>query len=180
MTNHVSLTNVKIESERLIQIPITMEYAQDIFYEFSEDITKYMYPPTPAAKGETHAFIAQSIGFLNQGTNLQLVVLDKSTGEFLGCSGIHDIDHAAPELGIWIKKSAHGHGFGMEAVSALIAWSEANLECEYLIYPVDRRNAASRRIPELHGGIVMKEFKQRKPNGFELDLVEYWIFRSRS
>lgn len=180
MTDSISLPNVKIESERLIQIPITMQYAQEIFHEFSDEITTYMYPQTPVAIEETHIFIRQSIESLNQGTNQQLVILDKSTGEFLGCSGIHDMDHAAPELGIWIKKGAHRHGFGMESVSALIAWAEANLECEYLIYPVDQRNAASRRIPELHGGIVMKEFKQIKPNGFELDLVEYWIYRKRS
>lgn len=177
MKGRTLLTDVKIESERLIQIPITMAYASEIFREFTDEITLFMYPPTPIALEETIAFIESAIVSLNDGTNLQMVVLNKATGEFLGCSGVHELGQAMPELGIWIKKSAHGRGIGMEAVSALIAWAWANLACEVLTYPVDRRNAASMRIPELHGGVVVNEWKAIKRNGFELDLVGYRIGR---
>ncbi len=177
MKGNVSLLDVKIESERLIQVPITMAYAESIFREFTDEITRFMYPPTPVVLEETVTFIKSAMVSLNDGTNLQMVVQDKTTGEFLGCSGVHELGQAMPELGIWIKKGAHGRGIGMEAVSALMTWAWTNLACENLTYPVDRRNTASRRIPELHGGVVMKEWKEIKQNGFELDLVGYQIGR---
>ena len=37
---------------------------------------------------------------------------------------------------------------GKEAITALKHWADANLRYEYLAHPVDRRNGASRRIPE--------------------------------
>jgi RimJ/RimL family protein N-acetyltransferase len=169
--------NVKVESERLLQIPISMEYADEIFREFTDEVTRYMYPPTPAVLSDTVSFIEGATVTLNDRTNLQMVVLEKFSGEFLGCSGVHDLDQAVPELGIWIKTGAHGRKYGMEAVTALIQWAWANLDCEFLSYPVDRRNISSRRIPEAHGGIVVKEWKQMKRNGFEMELVEYRIRR---
>jgi [ribosomal protein S5]-alanine N-acetyltransferase len=177
MEMNQSLTNVRIESGRLLQVPISMMHADEIFKEFSDEVTLYMSPPTPAVLGDTVSFIESAIVSLKEGTNLQMVILDKVTGEFLGCSGVHDLDRPIPELGIWLKKGAHGRKLGMEAVSSLISWAWANLECEFLSYPVDRRNTPSRRIPEAHGGIPVKEWKVKKQNGFVLELAEYRIQR---
>jgi RimJ/RimL family protein N-acetyltransferase len=177
LDENLLLMNVKVESERLLQVPITMAYADEIFGEFTDEVTRFMSPPTPVVLGDTVSFIESAIVSLKDRTNLQMVVLDKGTGEFLGCSGIHDLDQTVPELGIWIKKGAHGRKYGMEAVSSLIQWAWANLDCEFLSYPVDRRNISSRRIPEAHAGFVVKEWKKLKPNGLELELVEYRIRR---
>ncbi len=43
-----------------------------------------------------------------------MVILDRETGRFLGCAGLHELEAARPELGVWLKKSAHGNGFGRE------------------------------------------------------------------
>ena len=173
----MGLEGVKLISKRLKQVPMSLEYAEDVFNNFTEEITTYMYPKAADNIEETKSFIENAIKGLNNGSNLQLVILDKYTGEFLGCSGIHRIDTKTPELGLWLKKSAHGNGYGMEAIGAIIKWAKENVDLEYIMYPVDRRNFPSRRIPEVYGGIIKKEYKETNLSGDELDIVEYWIYK---
>ena len=64
-------------------------------------------------------------------------------------------DSVSPELGLWLKESAHGQGFGREVVAALVEWGHATLGKESFLYPVAVQNTASRRIAEnLRGEII--------------------------
>jgi len=173
----MQLLNTRIESERLCLLAIGRDYAEEIFRNFTAGITLYMYPKPPSAISETLAFIDHSVDALKNGSCLQVVITDRTTGEFLGCAGLAGIGKTDPELGIWLKKSAHGNGYGLEAINAIIAWARSNLEFEYLRYPVDKRNIASRRIPELNGGIASKEYRKINQSGVLLDEIEYWIYR---
>ncbi|PKO24737.1 MAG: N-acetyltransferase [Betaproteobacteria bacterium HGW-Betaproteobacteria-8] len=171
------LPDIIIETERLRLLPIGQSYAEEIFRNFTAEITRYMYPKPPTEISETLAFIDYSLKALNDGNCLQLVVTDKTTNEFLGCAGLANIGKTDPELGIWLKKSAHGSGYGLETITGIIAWARSNIEFEYLRYPVDRRNIASRRIPERNGGVASKEYRKTNQSGNVLDEIEYWIFR---
>ena len=81
-----------------------------------------------------------------------------------------------PELGIWIKKSAHGHGYGKEAVVALKEWANENIEYEYILYPVVDENYASRRIPEFLGGKIAREYDKESMSGKKWHFIEYRIY----
>ena len=105
-----------------------------------------------------------------------LAILRKDTREFLGCAGFHNPKSKTPEFGIWIKKTSHGNGYGKEAITALYDWVCGKFEFDYILYPVDKRNIASRKIPESLGGVIKKEYKEKNLVGFELDEVEYHIF----
>jgi RimJ/RimL family protein N-acetyltransferase len=64
-------------------------------------------------------------------------------------------DTESPELGLWMKESAHGQGFGQEVVAAVAEWAHKTLGKGSFIYPVAVQNTASRRIAEkLHGEII--------------------------
>ena len=41
------LHNLRIESERLLLVPVSMEYKEDIFREFQEPVTRFMEPKAP-------------------------------------------------------------------------------------------------------------------------------------
>ena len=127
-----------------------------------------MYPQTPRRIQETEAFIRESRIGLEMANNLQLIILRKGTEEFLGCTGIHNLDSRFPELGIWLKLSAHGEGLGMETIVALKKWADEHLDYDYLKYPVDVRNYPSRKIPEALGGIPEHSYWIRSQNGIEL------------
>ena len=171
------LSKVEIISNRLIQIPISDIFIQQIFENFTSDITKYMYPKSPVNIQETAEFVHNSIIGIENGSNLQLVVLKKENNEFIGCSGIHNIGNIDPELGIWVKKSEHGNGYGLEAITILIKWAQENIDFKYLKYPVEKKNIASRRIPENNNGVIMNSFININLSVIELDEVEYWIYK---
>jgi RimJ/RimL family protein N-acetyltransferase len=169
------LSQVVIESERLRLVPASETYAGDIFEEFTPEVTAYMYPKPPDVIEDTLAFLQQARRELESGEALHLAILTRAAGEFMGMSGLHNLGSRTPELGIWVKLSAHGKGYGREAVTALAAWALANLDFDYLTYPVDRRNLASRRIPEALGGTIEREYEKTNASGAVLDIVEYQI-----
>ncbi len=171
-----NLLNVRIKTSRLLLLPIAMRYKEDIFREFTKKITVYMNPEPAKNVSETEDFIDKSIRGLKKGDNLILVVLNKISKEFLGCMGLHHLDKKNPALGIWLKKSAHGHKYGQEAMKALKKWADKNLEYEYLLYPVANKNIASRKIPELLGGRIVREYDKDVQGGNKYHWLEYRIY----
>ncbi len=172
-----NIANIKIDSQRLSLVPISPTYREIIFQEFTAEITNYTHVVPDPDIAKTDTFINQSIQDLKDGTNLELVILLKETKEFIGCIGLHNLNTNTPELGIWIKKSAHGNHYGREAISALKEWAENNLDYEYLRYPVDKRNIPSQKIPESLGGIIAGEYDKTNLAGKMLHIVEYRLYK---
>jgi [ribosomal protein S5]-alanine N-acetyltransferase len=172
-------SNITIETKNLYLKGITLEYKDDIFREFDEEITTHMFPKPAEKIEETVEFIEKSIKENEKGSNFQIVILDKESKDFLGCGGVHHIDRKTPELGIWIKKSAHGHGYGKEAVIALKEWADQSLDYEYLLYPVVEENYASKGIPELFGAEVAREYDETNMSGKNQHILEYRIYPRR-
>lgn len=174
----MDLNSVEINSERLKLVPITLEFTDPIFHEFTPEVTSLMFPKPAETPEDTKKFISDSLEKLSKGDTLQTVILDKQTGEFLGCEGLHSVNTSTPELGIWIKSSAWGKGIGKEAITALKEWADKNVEYKYIKYPVDKRNIPSKKIPESLGGVVEDEYSLTSQSGKVLDLIEYRIYPS--
>jgi RimJ/RimL family protein N-acetyltransferase len=83
------------------------------------------------------------------------VIRRLDNGVCLGMASFEDADYVSPELGLWIRESAHKQGFGSEVVAALVEWGHSNLGKESFIYPVAVQNSASRRIAEKLGGEII-------------------------
>jgi [ribosomal protein S5]-alanine N-acetyltransferase len=172
------LLAIEIIGERIKLAIVSNNCEEDIFQEFTDKITIYMFPNPAKDIGITHEFITQSREAIAAGYNLQFVILSKATSEFLGCVGLHGEQNVRTlEIGIWLKKNAHGSGYGREAVHLLVKWTMENVDIDYLIYPVDRRNIPSRKIPESLSGRVVSEFEQTTPTGKYLDMLIYRIDR---
>jgi [ribosomal protein S5]-alanine N-acetyltransferase len=171
----MNTSNITIETLNLTLKGITLDYAKDIFKEFTEDITTHMYPKPAEKIDETIEFIKDSIKQNKAGNNFQIVILDKESKEFFGCAGVHHINKKTPELGIWVKKSEHGNSYGKEVINALKEWADKNLDYKYLLYPVAEENYASRRIPEAMGGEIAREYDEVNMSGKKLHILEYQI-----
>ncbi len=170
------LFSVRIITKRLILVPISLKYKKDIFREFTKEITSLMFPTTPSKIKETEEFILDSIKDMKKNEILQMVILNKRK-EFLGCVGLHHIDKKNPELGVWLKKSAYGNSYGKEAIFALKKWADENIHYDSLLYPVDKDNIASRKIPESMNGKIFKKYNQKSKSGKVLHILEYGILR---
>lgn len=171
------LTTLVLETDRLVLKPVSPDYTDVIFREFTPTVATYMYPRPAEKRIETEAFVQSAMADNEDGTSLTMVITERGTGEFLGCVGLHKLTDPRPEFGIWVKESAHMHGYGREAVRALKRWADEHLAYEYLIYPVDSRNIASRKIPESMGACIISQYDGMGGMGQELTLIKYRIER---
>jgi RimJ/RimL family protein N-acetyltransferase len=175
----VDFASVRIETERLVLRSISASDTQSIFDHFTVDINRYLMPAPPSSLADTEAFVDMALAGLEDSSELHLAITKQANGEFLGLCGVHDRNAEDEiEFGIWIKKSAHGHGYGREAIAGLKDWAEEHLQYRQIIYPVDRSNIQSRRIAEHLGGEIIGERRERSLAGNELDLLIYGIRRS--
>ena len=63
-----------------------------------------------------------------------MAITKKENGEFLGCCGFHGKGNPrTPELGIWIKKDAHGKKYGREAIKTLTSWVVENIDFDFIV-----------------------------------------------
>lgn len=153
----MEVQNIQIETERLLLVPTTEKYAQDIFENLDKETTKYMFPKEPEKIEETLTWIRKVLEKRKNWEEIVMTILDKETGEFFGNVWLHDIKTKTPELGIRIKKAAYGKKIGREAIGLLIDRANKNLDFEYMIYPVDKDNIASRKIAESFGWFIEKD-----------------------
>ncbi|WP_460204405.1 GNAT family N-acetyltransferase [Scytonema sp. NUACC21] len=177
----MELFQVKISTNRLLLLPISLKFKEEIFREFTPEITTYMYARAPEDITETEEFINQSLSEIKNGNTLTLMILKKDSQEFLGCTGIHNINSNINSkelgIGIWLKKNAQGNGYGLETIAALKKWADDNLDYEYLTYDVDKANIPSRKIPETLGGQIFREYDKTNLSGRVLNIVEYRIHK---
>ena len=175
---YIDLMSLRIETDRIVLSPIHESYGAEIFREFTPEITRYMVPEPAKKPEDVLAFIAASIEGMHACREVVLVITTKEGKEFLGCCGLHGRGNPrAPELGIWTKKGAHGNRYGREAITALVSWAVGGIDFDYLVYPVDRANIASRRIPESLGGTIFEEKSVTTASGRRLNEVVYGIPR---
>ena len=174
--SQVDFTDFSLETERLILVPLSIEYKYDVFLEFNSTISQYMFPKPADEISETEEFINSKIPGMKEGNDMQTVITLKATGEFLGLAGLHEVKSKTPILGLWVKKSAHGNGYGREAITAMYHWAKKNTNADYFKYSVDKDNTQSIKIAESLGGKVT-EIKSRKGlAGNPLNLLEYHIY----
>jgi RimJ/RimL family protein N-acetyltransferase len=143
---------IVIRSPRLHLSQFQTKDAQEVFGCITPAIARFMpwEPPSwseylarcekvQAPEPNKFSFVARKLG----------------NEECLGMASLEDADSVCPELGLWLKESAHRQGYGREVVAALVEWGHAFLGKGSFIYPVAVQNIASRRIAENLGGEII-------------------------
>lgn len=170
------LSKVIIAGHRLKLVAISPVYSEIIFKEFTDEITRYMVPKTPESIDEIDIFIQSSLNSMQEQCELVLVILKENNNEFLGVCGLHGKTNPhEPELGIWLKKSAHGHKYGQEAIKLLVDWTRHNITYTHLVYPCDKANIASRKIAENLNGSIFSSVEVKSMSGRILNEIVYKI-----
>lgn len=167
--------NKILKTERLALIPVTLEYAQDIFENFNDIVTKYMYPCPSENISQTIDVVNSFIKKREKGMEVVYAITLLENGEFLGLAGLHGLTREIPELGIWTKLSSHGNHYGREAIGGVIDFARES-GIKKLCYPVDERNIPSKKIPIYYGGVVVREKETEiTPDNRILNVVTYEI-----
>ncbi|QHS21879.1 GNAT family N-acetyltransferase [Virgibacillus sp. MSP4-1] len=82
--------------------------------------------------------------------DLRLHIFLKETGEFVGSSGLHNIDWDIPkfEIGYWVHTKHSGRGYGTEAAAGITNFAFHELKAKRVEIQCDAKNDKSRAIPE--------------------------------
>ena len=83
------------------------------------------------------------------------MIVKKGTSDVLGYFELTYHDRQKPEVGIAIAEAYRGKGYGYEAAKTLIQYIFETEEAEAVIWSAFSVNAASRRIAEKLGGILI-------------------------
>lgn len=161
-----------IKTNRLILTPVNLSHVKDIFLNFTDEVTQYMYPKPAQKIEETKNIVINFISQRLQKNDYVFSIIRNE--EFLGLVGLHQLKDSIPEVGIWTKISARGYHYGREAVGGILEFSK---KCGYnkLFYPVDTRNIASKKIALFYQGILRDENTKMSCSGKALFLENYII-----
>ena len=136
-----------LKTERLMIQPYSNSYLEQYFKEFTDEIVKYQYPDSYCNMNKANEVMAKFVADMEKGKMLELVILTHE-GEFLGSMEAFDITGKTPELGLWLKSSAQGKGYGYEALKCLVDYLNSTNKYEYYLYEVDQRNEPSVHLVE--------------------------------
>lgn len=170
----LELADVSITTPQIHIVPLRAHHARAIAQEFNQTITQFMVPAPIKS-------VSQAIHFINLANDLKIgckglvmAVVHPISSEFLGVVAL--IGHqnlVAPEIGVWIKQSAHGHYYGRYAVHAICAWAVKHVRVKYFVYPVSKLNVPSQKVALSLGGTVVNEKMTRKESG---ELMDEWVY----
>ena len=103
---------------------------------------------------------------------LQLIIVDKNTGDFVGATSFHHYNWSIPsvETGYWIRKKYSGQGFMTEATNAITQYAFKQLKVNRISLTCDPDNIKSKNIAERLNYTLEGRLKnhRRKPDTKEL------------
>ncbi|RCW49175.1 GNAT family N-acetyltransferase [Paenibacillus prosopidis] len=122
--------------------------------ESVEELRQWMpFVKTIPTVDESERYIRKArLNFLER-VDLVLLVFDKHTSEFVGSSGLHNIDWGLRkfEIGYWIRTSRSGYGLMTEAVNGITRFAIDHLEANRIEIRCNARNLPSARLAERAG-----------------------------
>jgi RimJ/RimL family protein N-acetyltransferase len=169
------LSHTLITSVRLTLRAFTAADAAESFAEANVRIAKYMSWNPPASEAEFRAIWERHVSNMKAGKELHLVIRLTSTNEFIGRTGLNSAEAALLETGVWIKELAQRHGYGREAVAAVIMWASNEFHPSGFLYPVVDENTPSRRLVESLGGEIIGTRRRQKAGDMVRKLLLYRI-----
>jgi RimJ/RimL family protein N-acetyltransferase len=158
----VTAAAFRLRSARLDLRPAGPGDVTEIFPAITPTLTRFLSFDPPASMEELASIVAFWPSSMAAGREIHFTIRHGDDGRFLGLCGLHAIQDRLPELGIWIRESEHGQGYGREAIAALAEWAFATLKPDGLLYPVAEQNGQSRRLIESMGGAIIGERLHRK------------------
>ncbi len=79
---------MQLVTQRLLLVPISRKFKQDVFTHFNHEVTRYMYPKPATDISETEAWIDSSIKKYENQEEIVFAAILKETKEFIGCMGM--------------------------------------------------------------------------------------------
>ena len=146
-----------LTTERLIITPMTMEHWEAYAAAWGDPHMTEFIGGEPRTRTESWGkFLAASALWHHIGYGYWSF-LERETGAFVGNGGLSWFERGiaglegVPEAGWAFVPSAWGKGFATEAISAVLAWADSELNAPEIRCIIDEDNAASMNVAEKLG-----------------------------
>ncbi|AUW94288.1 GNAT family N-acetyltransferase [Sulfobacillus thermotolerans] len=173
------------ETERLlIRSPLSGDglMVNEAIVESYEELRQWMpWAHTLPSVSDSESNVRQASAEFLLRKNLRLHLFLKSSGQFVGSSGLHNLNWEAGcfEIGYWLRTSAVGQGLMTEAVQGIVDWAAHHLDAKRLEIRCDPRNHRSQHVAEqagFHREAVLHQ-NTRDPQGLLRDTLIYVMLR---
>ena len=157
--------NVKIETDRLLIRPVTVNDAEAIYKWASDpDVTKYMIYGTHPSVEHTRQWL-ETLD-INDEDSYDLGFVYKETGELVGMGGIvYRKEDDNWVVGYNLRKDYWGRGLVPEAINALIDHVRKQREVKSIVGQFADENVKSKRVMEKLGMQFLKDSEYTKLDG---------------
>jgi RimJ/RimL family protein N-acetyltransferase len=145
------------ETERLfirLPMPGDGEMVYEAILESLDALRKWMpWAKKPPTMEETEANVRRAYLQFLERSDLRFHIFEKSSGVFIGSSGLHQIEWSVPrfEIGYWCRSKYTGRGYITEAVRGLTVFAFKMLKAKRIEIRCDERNLRSRKVAERLG-----------------------------
>ena len=123
---------IVIQSPRLQLSEFQMTDAPEVFACITPAISKFM-PWEPPSWSE-YVARCEKRAQAPEPNQFSFAIRRRDNNECLGMASFEHADSVSPEVGLWLKETAHRQGFGREVVAALVKWGHTTLGKESFIY----------------------------------------------
>ncbi|HTT11860.1 MAG TPA: GNAT family N-acetyltransferase [Burkholderiaceae bacterium] len=178
----------QFETERLlIRAPRTGDgrVVYEAIVETLQDLRRFpsslRWALEPPSVDRSESFCRRGAAFWLLRADLPMLLLHKTTGEFVGGCGLHRFDWAERrfEIGWWCRKRYQRQGLITEAAREVIAYAFAHLGARRVFALGDDANAASWRVCERAGMTYEGTLRGERadPDGTRRDMRMYAVTR---
>ncbi|MFX1823642.1 GNAT family N-acetyltransferase [Acinetobacter sp. AS5] len=166
-----------LQSKRLILNCFKSADAKETYASITPSLTRFMAWDAPESEQEFTTVWKNWLENMTDHKEYVFVIRHIETQEFIGLCGLHRLHDEIPEVGIWIRETAHGHHYGHEAVHCVVVYAFNTLGIQVLSYPVAEENWASRKIAERLGGKIIRYIDKPKYRAVMYEiLAENFVF----
>ncbi|WP_420805722.1 GNAT family N-acetyltransferase [Paenibacillus wynnii] len=136
-----------------------------------------LFAKTMPTLEESEIFTREArLAFLKR-DKLHMRIFNKSTGSFIGNSGLHQInwDTRNFEIGYWIRSSCSGYGYMTEAVNGITDFAIHTLEANQIEIRCSARNIKSAAVAE-RAGFTLDGILRSNCRGFDGELHDSKVY----
>ena len=158
----MNLLTVNIETNRLLLTPISYNYIEEINKLFISQKNKSTAKKPTEKTEDTKVFIEKSLDKLINGIDLQMIILNKGTNEFIGLIGLYKLNTLEPFVKISTIKLFHKNGYGLEAMNGIIEWAKRNIKYNFIYYDFNKRKITNKKASDEKINETMKIIRANK------------------
>lgn len=170
---HLDLTSLRIETDRCILVPFSLDGWVDI-HELQEEFCKankdfFVNSFLPNYEQEVQ-FVMNVVEQMKRGEIFENFIFEKWTHRFLWCVGINRPELHRMNIGLWIRVDEHGKWYATEVYRAFLDWARENTRYEYLKHSLDPKNEASRKLAIRFWGVLQDETDEKGSEIYHIPL----------